>query len=74
VLQVTERIPADETLLSEQAPEIRRSLLVEKREQLITTWIEQLLANAEITDFRSGSGVPWKPEEALFQYLKPAAS
>ncbi len=73
-LQVSERIPADETKLAEEASEIRRTILVEKREQLITTWIEELLAKAEIVDFRSGTGVPWKPDETLFQYLRPTVS
>ena len=68
VLEVLERIPADETQLAEQRDGIQRSLLERKRQTLITAWIENLLAEAKVVDYRSGVGVDWKPDPGLFQY------
>jgi parvulin-like peptidyl-prolyl isomerase len=74
VLQVTERIPADPALLAEQADQIKGQLLTEKRQALVTAWIEDLLASAEIVDFRSGEGVDWKPDPSIFSYARAATA
>jgi len=73
VLQVPERIAADEALLAEQRDDIRRELLVDKRQALVSAWIEGLIASADIVDFRGGEGVKWKPEPSQYMYLRPAS-
>ncbi len=69
VIQVLGRIAADESQFAQQQPEIRRQLLMEKRQALVTAWIEQLVRDAKIVDFRSGKGVEWTPDAAMFTYL-----
>lgn len=69
VIQSLERIAADESQFAEQQPELRRQLLMEKRQALITAWVEQLVRDAKIMDYRSGKGVEWKPDAAMFSYL-----
>ena len=71
VLQVTQKIPVDEALFAQQKDEIRRQLLQEKRQLLVTAWIETLVAQANIVDFRSGQSVPWKPDKSLFSVIQP---
>lgn len=73
VLQVSQKTPADEALFGQQKDEIRRQLLQEKRQLLVTAWLETLVANAEIVDFRSGQGVPWKPDASLFTTITPVS-
>jgi hypothetical protein len=70
VMEVLERIPADESLFEEQREEIRRSILDRKRLALISGWIENLLLQAEVVDYRSGVAVPWTPDPELFQYAE----
>jgi parvulin-like peptidyl-prolyl isomerase len=67
-LELVERIPADETQLESQKEDIKRQLLGEKRQTLLTSWFEQLYLKAEIIDYRSGNAVPWTPPESDFSY------
>src|SRR5262249_21733207 len=71
VLEVTQRTSPPDSLYAQQRDEVRRQLLMDKRQLLITAWIESLLANAKIVDFRSGQAVAWKPDRALFTVLSP---
>lgn len=73
VLDVVERIPADPAVMSAQEPQIRQTLLTEKRRNFVTSWLEQILAKAEIVDLRGGQSMPWKPDAAAFRYVKPSA-
>jgi parvulin-like peptidyl-prolyl isomerase len=72
VLELVERIPADETQLESQREDIKRQLLGEKRQTLLTAWFEQLYLNAEIIDYRSGNGVRWTPPSTDFSYRSAA--
>jgi hypothetical protein len=45
---------------------------MEKRRNLVTSWLEGLLAEAEIVDLRGGDVVPWKPDPSMFRYLRTA--
>jgi hypothetical protein len=69
-----ERIPADESQLAAQEPQIQQAILMEKRRNVVTSWVEQLLANAEIVDMRGGSAVPWKPDPSAFRYSRPSGA
>ena len=69
---VNPRMPADESKFAEAAPEIRRLMLTERRQALVTAWIEDLIANAEVEDYRSGQKVEWKPDPELFTYVQPS--
>ncbi|MFN8177336.1 MAG: peptidylprolyl isomerase [bacterium] len=71
VLQVTQRTAPPDSLYAQQKDEVRRQLLMDKRQLLITAWIENLLATAKVVDFRSGQAVPWKPDRTLFTVLRP---
>jgi hypothetical protein len=68
VLEVTNRIAADETKLAEQSTSIRSQILLEKRQNLLTAWLDQLILDAEIVDFRSGKGVEWHPDTSQMTY------
>ena len=68
VLEVLERVPADEATFAEQQDSIRQQLFLRKRQTLIAAWLDRLLAEAEIIDYRSGEGVPWEPEPSLLVY------
>lgn len=68
VMKVVDQIPADEATLVEQTDQIRQQLLVEKRQELISSWIENLLVNADVEDLRSGNAVPWQLDENLITY------
>jgi peptidylprolyl isomerase/peptidyl-prolyl cis-trans isomerase D len=72
VLKVVERIPADETQLAEQTPRLREQILREKRQLMIQGWLEELMTEAEIVDFRSGQGVPWSPDPSQLTYRPEA--
>jgi parvulin-like peptidyl-prolyl isomerase len=72
VLEVAEKIPADESMLAAQEQQLRQQLLMEKRRNLVTSWLEGLLAEAEIVDLRGGDVVPWKPDPSMFRYLRTA--
>ena len=74
VLQVVEKIPADESQLAAQEPQLMQSILMEKRRNVVTSWVEDLLANAEILDMRGGSPVPWKPDPSAFRYSRPSGA
>ncbi len=68
VLEVLERIPADEEGFTQQRDMIRQQLLLQKRRSLITAWTEKLIREAEILDYRTGRGVVWEPDPELFRY------
>lgn len=72
VVQSLARIAADESQFAEQQPDLRRQLLMEKRQALITAWVEQLVRESKIVDFRSGKGVEWQPDASMFSYLRPS--
>ena len=74
VLEVVEKIPVDESQLAAQEPQIQQTILMEKRRNVVTSWVEQLLANAEIVDMRGGSAVPWKPDPSAFRYSRPSGA
>jgi parvulin-like peptidyl-prolyl isomerase len=73
VLEVTQKIPVDEALFAQQKDELRRQLLQEKRQLLVTAWIETLVAEADVKDFRSGQSVAWKPDPSLFSVMRPVS-
>ena len=69
VLELVSREEADEATFTEQRDQIRQQLLTEKRQLLITAWLEQLIAGAEVTDYREGGdGVPWKVDPDVLYY------
>ncbi len=69
VMEVTETIPADEATFVEQQDQIRQQILTEKRQGLITAWLEQLLLDADVVDYRSGAnGSTWRPDDAGLLY------
>lgn len=68
VLEMVKRIPADETLFADQRDQLRGQLLLEKRQTLITAWMEQLLRNAVVEDFRGGGKAHWSPRDSDFLY------
>ncbi|NNE43668.1 MAG: peptidyl-prolyl cis-trans isomerase, partial [Gemmatimonadetes bacterium] len=68
VLEVVKRIPADESLFAEQRDQLRGQILLEKRQTLITAWMEQLLRNAVVEDFRGGGESRWEPSDDAFLY------
>jgi parvulin-like peptidyl-prolyl isomerase len=70
VLEVLARTPADEAAFAEQRNQIRGELLMERRQTLVTAWMEELLVNAEIEDFRRGGKSVWKPDDADLVYAK----
>ena len=72
VVEVLERTPADIALLAEQEVQIRQQLLVEKRQRLISAWLEHLMIEAEIIDYRTGRGEEWAPDAETLQYLRVA--
>jgi parvulin-like peptidyl-prolyl isomerase len=72
VLEVVEKIPADETQFAAQEPQLTQTILMEKRRNIVMSWVEQLLANAQIVDMRGGSAVPWKPDPSAFRYSRPS--
>jgi parvulin-like peptidyl-prolyl isomerase len=72
VLEVREKIPADEAVFAGQEAQLRQQLLLEKRRNLVTSWLEDLFLKAEIVDLRSGSAVPWKPDLSEFRYVREA--
>jgi parvulin-like peptidyl-prolyl isomerase len=74
VLEVVEKTPADESLFAAQETQIQQQLLMEKRRNVVTSWVEQLLANAEIMDMRGGDAVPWKPDPSAFRYSRPSGA
>lgn len=66
VLEVLEKIPAEEADLAEQREQIRAQLTYEKSRELIQAWMENLIVEAKITDFRSGTPTDWSlPKEQL---------
>jgi hypothetical protein len=74
VLQVTERTPADEVQFAEQAEQLRGQMLNEKRQLLVTAWIEQLITQAKVTDYRNtADGVKWTPDPSMLVYASPSA-
>ena len=73
VIQSMARIAADESQFEAQKADLRRQILVEKRQALITAWIEDLVRSAKIVDFRSGQAVDWKPDPSLFAYNRQAS-
>jgi parvulin-like peptidyl-prolyl isomerase len=70
VLEVLERIPLDEAALVEQRDQIRAQLIQEKRQETILGWMEQLLRDAEIVDYRSGTAREWTPDTEGFLYAR----
>ncbi|MDP6462083.1 MAG: peptidyl-prolyl cis-trans isomerase [Gemmatimonadota bacterium] len=70
VLMVEERIPGEEALFVEKQAEIRNRLIGDKRQRLLAGWLEQLLVNAEIEDFRTRSETLWTPDDAVLSYLR----
>jgi parvulin-like peptidyl-prolyl isomerase len=72
VLETLARVPADETVFAEQRNQIRGELLMERRQTVITAWMEELLVNAKIEDFRRGGKSVWKPDDADLVYAKAA--
>jgi parvulin-like peptidyl-prolyl isomerase len=74
VLQVVEKFPADESQLAAQQAQLQQAILMEKRRNVVTSWVEQLLANAEIVDMRGGTAMPWKPDPTAFRYSPPSGA
>jgi parvulin-like peptidyl-prolyl isomerase len=70
VLEVLEKTPADEAAFVEQRDQIRGQLILEKRQEAILGWMEQLLRDAEIVDYRSGTARDWTPETDGFLYAR----
>jgi peptidyl-prolyl cis-trans isomerase D len=70
VAEVLHRTPADIAQLPEQQNQIRQQLLAEKRQRMISAWLEQLMLNAEIIDYRTGRGEEWKPDAGTLQYIR----
>ena len=68
VLEVMGRIAADDSLFAQQEASIRSQLLLEKRQNLITAWIDQMMLEADVVDYRSGKGIPWHPEVDQMTY------
>ena len=69
VLEVITREEADEAAFTEQRDQIRQQLLTEKRQLLITAWLEKLIAAADVMDYRDGGdGVPWKVDPDVLYY------
>ncbi|HMB70341.1 MAG TPA: peptidylprolyl isomerase, partial [bacterium] len=69
VLEVLEKIPVDEATFVEQRDQIRQQIVLEKRQEVILGWMEQLLRDAEIVDFRSGTARDWVPDTSMFLYV-----
>jgi hypothetical protein len=69
VLEVLERIPADEALFAEQRDHLRSGLLNEKRQALLIGWMEKLLTDAKVEDLRSGTPVNWEPDPSDLVYV-----
>ncbi len=74
VLEVREKLPIDEAAFAAQEAQLRQQVLLEKRRNLVTSWLEDLVAKAEIIDLRSGTAVPWKPDGSAFRYVKIAGA
>jgi len=68
VLEVVERIPADDADFVEQQEHLRRTLLLRKRRTFFSAWLEKKVADAEVVDFRGGKGVDWSPDASLLVY------
>ncbi len=74
VLEVTERVEPAEEDFAAQVDGLRQQLLTEKRQLLITAWLEELITEAEVVDFRQNSdGVDWTPDESMLLYASPSA-
>jgi parvulin-like peptidyl-prolyl isomerase len=52
VLRVEERPPVDEEQFAAEAPQIRRTLLGQKQNEIYSAWMQQLKRDAKIQDFR----------------------
>jgi peptidyl-prolyl cis-trans isomerase D len=70
VLETLARVPADEAAFAEQRNQIRGELMMERRQTLLTAWMEHLLVTAKIEDFRRGAKTLWKPSDADLVYAK----
>jgi parvulin-like peptidyl-prolyl isomerase len=68
VLEVVERLPADEADFVEQEDGLRQTLLLRKRQTYFAAWLEDRIARAEIVDFPQGKGVRWTPSPSLLVY------
>ncbi len=68
VMEMVERAEADDSLFAEQRDSIYQQLLIRKRQALIGAWVEKLLREATVVDYRGGPGVDWTPDASLFQY------
>lgn len=68
VIEQVSREPADEAKFAEQRDQLRQQLLSEKRQTLVTAWLESLIVSADIVDYRNGKGVPWKADPSVLYY------
>lgn len=69
VMELVERFPVDEAAYAEQLPQLRQQILFEKRQTLITAWLESLILNADVVDYRAGGdGVQWTADPSSLQY------
>jgi peptidyl-prolyl cis-trans isomerase D len=73
VLEVLERIPADEADFVEQEETLRQTLLLRKRQTYFAAWLEEKIASADIVDYRQGKATPWKPSASVLVYATPGA-
>ncbi|MBZ0269009.1 peptidylprolyl isomerase [bacterium] len=69
VMVPVERQEADEAAFAEQRDQLRQQILMEKRQLLIAAWLESIITDAEVIDYRSGpEGVRWHVDPDVLYY------
>jgi parvulin-like peptidyl-prolyl isomerase len=73
VLQVLERLPANEADFVEQEDGLRQTILLRKRQTYFAAWLEEKIADAHVIDYRQGKGSSWKPSASMLVYATSEA-